>query len=336
MEKESDNPTSEKETAKGSESELAKAATGLEGTALRPQTSTRRHFITLGVSLVAGFVALFWSWLRPSLTLQRLAQSKALRFPHYHHRRIRRATTYLKVKLDEGFYARKEGPYPRAVPRGLFQQIGRKHKNVIQYVDSEHRIPFVGAINEKKLRPALPAELALTALPTHVSSARASVIFELAALQRLKNQQYDQACQLLINGIKNDVAFKQWVGGAPSLRLFDLLALVSVRRNQPQSFGYLLQQSEEAKKLITNQAVGAPASRKRYKDKERNERERLNIVQKELVRHKRKEEMEARLKKWHDETWQNKIKNLETKVEWAMTVPIDTTKKENKILKVAI
>jgi len=190
-------------------------------------------------------------------------------------------------------------------------------------------VPFVSHIKWKELRPTLPIELASPSLDKHVSFARASAMFEMAAFQQLKSRQYGKACELLIYGIRHDVIFKRRTHGPPSLRLLDLLARVSVRRNQKPHFDTLLKLIEETKGLIPQQEMGPPAKRKRHKA-EGKQHSHLSPPQVELARKKAQGALQVRLKRWTDQTWQQKMKNLETRVQWTMTVPINTARNEHK------
>lgn len=62
----------------------------------------------------------------------------------------------------------------------------------------------------------------------------ASVSTEEAALTKISSQAYDEACRLLMMGIENDWTLKRQVGGAPSVRLYDLLAAISVRHGREE------------------------------------------------------------------------------------------------------
>jgi hypothetical protein len=298
----------------------------------RPQLWTRRRIITLGVSLSAGLIACVWSPLVKKLGFG----VPARRSGNPYHRKKKRAVLFFAVSLAEGFWARPKRSTQARIPakesrvrtNGPKASI-RSHRSIIQYVDSQHRVPFVSKIKWKKLRPALSVELASPSVNMHVSFSRASAIFEMAAFQQLKSRQYGKACELLIYGIRHDVIFKGRTHGRPSLRLLDLLANLSVRRNQNQHFDTLLKLVEETKGLIPQQEMGSPAKRKRHKA-EGKQRSRLSPLEVELARKRAQDALQVRSKRWKDQTWQQKMKNLETKVQWSMTVPIDTARNENK------
>ncbi|MEE8297253.1 MAG: hypothetical protein V3R26_05420, partial [Hyphomicrobium sp.] len=60
----------------------------------------------------------------------------------------------------------------------------------------------------------------------------ASVSTEEAALTSVASEAYDEACLLLLMGIWDDWTFKRKVGRSPSVRLYDLLAAISVRHDK--------------------------------------------------------------------------------------------------------
>ena len=314
---------------------------------MRPQLWSRRRVITLGVSLAAGFVAAFWSPLLRKLgSLWQLAATRRGDNPYF--RLTKSSTVYTSVGLEEGFYARKSKPTP-AGPTA-----NSPRRNIIQYVDSEKHVLFVTIITENNLRSALPAELAVNGFTlsgpeksrfpsTHVSLGHASALFELAALEKLKTKQYGPACELLIDGIRHDLAFKNRVHGTPSLRLLDLLAIVSVRRNQKDHLEGLLKLSKTIVELINHQQMAPAARRQRRKDKpptkkgrrEDNPRKRRlpsNDATQENMRAKPRAVLRDRVKKWQDETWQKKIREKKI-VKWEMRIlPVKNKEKSEKAM----
>lgn len=312
---------------------------------MRPQLWSRRRVMTLGVSLAAGFVATFWSPLIRKLgSLWQLSATRRRDNPYF---RLKKSlTVYASVGLDEGFYARKSKPM-KTRPAANYQR-----RNIIQYVDSEKRILFVKNISESTLRSALPAELAvngftLSAAPTpkfpstHVSLGHASALFERAALEKLKTLQYGPACELLIDGIRHDLAFKQRRHEAPSLRLLDLLAIVSVRRNQKEPFEELLKLGNEIGELMKLQKMAPAARRQRRKNKpptkkgrrEDNPRKRrfpLDAAGEEIARANQLATLHNRVEKWNGETWKAKIKQKKI-VKWEMRIlPVEIKGKSEK------
>ena len=73
----------------------------------------------------------------------------------------------------------------------------------------------------------------------HVNLARASSVFEMAALDKIieakdanadeKRERANEACELLVVGIRQDLHYKQRSNGNRSLRLFDLFATIIFR-----------------------------------------------------------------------------------------------------------
>jgi hypothetical protein len=363
---ETENPTDSSSTSVASEaveveyrgasgSAVSKAAVEIGSSVMRPQLFSRRRVITLGVSLAAGLAAAFWSPLaRKLLSFRQLSPQRRKDNPYF--RLSKSSAVYAPVGLDEGFYARK----PISDRRAGYPQ----RRNIIHYVDSKKRMPFVKSIDARTRRPALTTELGVDGFTlsttknprfpaTHVSLGHASALFELAALQQLKAQQYGPACELLIDGIRHDLAFKQRVGGAPSLRLLDLLAIVSVRRNKEEHFSTLLKLGDEAMNLIAQQSIGPAASRKPRRkrpaivpltrkskkgsqDNPRKRRLPLDAAAQETARARRKAVLQARLRNWSDAAWKAKRKDLNRKIEWVMTIPPDTVKRNNEKFRLAI
>lgn len=284
----------------------------------QPQLWTRRRIITLALSLSAGLVASFW----PRLLKRFGPDAKPRPAPLRVRPRFLLTKTpplFAEMRLSEGFYARP----PRPVTQRLSKSKGAK-TSVIHYADARKRIPFIAAINEKRLQPAKPDELALKSANAHVYFARASASFELAALERVGNKQYQEASQMLIDGIRHDLVFKTSNGGGPSLRLFDLLAIVVIRRELNDYSDMLLNLAEEARPLIKYQSVGAPVPRKRRGGKSKMP-EPAGSEELEKFRQIRQEAFEARLRKWKDKdsAWYKRVKNTEKELAWSMTMVPD-------------
>lgn len=286
---------------------------------------TRRRIVTMGVSLSAGLIAALWSPLLHGL-FSRLASGFK---KHKYYRTKKSPPLFAAVGLKEGFYARK---YVAA----LAERNGKTaiRKNVIHYVDSKGRIPFIRYIKVGNLRPADQAELTLgevnlsehkPSVPSpHVSLFRGSAIFEMAALRQIENRNYLQACELLTKAIEHDLALKLKLKGGPSLRLFDLLAIVAVRGSQQEPFNWLLRVAEDSKKLIEEQSVGFPATREKHKDRKLKRGVPLTPDELQSIRQKRQKALDARLQKWHSEHWQNKMKDYKQPVAWKVPTPVET------------
>ena len=345
----------EVESGVASGSAVSKAVVETERSEMGPQLFSRRRAITLGVSLAAGLAAAFWSPLSSRL-LSFWQSSTGRRRLNPYFRLNKLSAVYAPVELDEGFYARKTISDRRAG--------NPQRRNIIHYVDSKKRVPFLKRLDARSLRPALNTELAVdgftlstTKTPrfpaTHVSLGHASALFELAALQKLQMKEYGPACELLINGIRHDLAFKHRVVGAPSLRLLDLLAIVSIRQNQPEHFSTLVKLAGEAMKLIDQQSVGPAASRKPKRkrlaivppprpskkeepqDNQRKRRRVLDAAAHEVARGRRRAVLQTRLENWKNLAWQKKRKELK-RVKWAMTIPPGTIKDKNEKFRLAI
>jgi len=156
-----------------------------------------------------------------------------------------------------------------APPRNK-QRKARNTLAIVHYVNVGQQVPFVGFLRENgnRLRPKNNDQILLEPSTTKSPAsrahlARASAIFELAALERIKQQQYDIACQLLINGIRHDLIYKKTIRAGPSLRLYDLLAKLIVLHRQDQYSVTLQELTEQGKELIKRQDIGPPARRKR-------------------------------------------------------------------------
>jgi hypothetical protein len=291
-------------------------------------TWNRRRFITFGISVAAGVIACLWSPISRKLASW-FSRPNAPRHNNPYYLRRKTSTVFATVKLNEGFYAREKSPTspPRGAKTSQLQNRGKGRKRVIQYVDSAHRVPFLAEINEQKLRDA-PADFLETAdfLKTtdslHVSFARASALFELAALERIKAGEHERACDFLIAGIRHDLAYKRGVRRPPSMRLHDMLARVSVRHDSQKHFEMLLELENDTRKLIESLPIGLPAKRNQKTGKRRSQSS-ANAE----PRSRRREGLEKRIAKWKSEEWKARI--AKEKQIWTLTVAPDTTRNRN-------
>jgi len=203
----------------------------------------------------------------------------------------------------------------------------RKKATIIVYVNKDRKIPFATPLRNRSLRPASAAEIGLQSPSTHVNFSRASAVFELAAMEQIKKKDFDRACQLLIDGISHDLAYKKKIRGAPSLRLYDLLAKLVVRGSQEKHRARLLELGREAKDLISQQEIEPPAERRR---RLKNQKHAVPMVKFEELRKKRKESIEARLKAWepHSE-WHSRVADAATELSWSATVAPYTSRGKN-------
>ena len=78
-----------------------------------------------------------------------------------------------------------------------------------------------------------------------VNITRASIAFELAALEHIKKQDYRSACEALMMGIQYDRAFLTKKRKNPDFRLYDLLAGLSVRHGLPDYLEKIIQEHSE-------------------------------------------------------------------------------------------
>jgi hypothetical protein len=192
----------------------------------------RRHVLGVGVGLVSGLMAVAWPRIA---TIRGKWQGHSPRF-----RQKRPAVSALSTGRTEGFYiARPKSNLSintRFVPR----------PSVIQYIDFQGRMLFARSSRVDRLDVARPEEVSFETALAHVNFQRASAIFEIAALERIRRKQYDESCQLLIAGIRHDLTFKASGRDPLSLRLFDLLAIVSLRTDQKQHFDALQRIASES------------------------------------------------------------------------------------------
>lgn len=278
---------------------------------------TRRRVITVLISVGAGTIALFWP------RLSKLLPQTFTKRPYYLKTKKKKASIRTTSK-PEGFYGRTDSSQPDR---------GRSEKpNILQYVDNSKQVRFVAEFSESKRERMLPLEP-----PTpskHVNYSRASVLFEMAALQQVSLGQYDLACRFLIAGIQHDLEIKKKIAGRPSLRLWDLLAKLSVRRNQPNHLGALLSLKSAGNDLIAQQHIGGIARReKKPPESPRPKWVRANDEQITALRHKRQKAFETRLKRWEDEVWKKTIR--ESKEVW-WTLTVQNAKNENAKISVKI
>lgn len=306
----SESPTSSEVRAQGAETVTTENSNDKRTPAVIHRSKlSRRRMITVVISVSAGIIAALWPALR-SLLPKRLP---------YIWKKSKQKPSVLNVDAAEGFYGRVNRYAARAGVTG-----------VLQYVDNSKRVRFVPNFSKEKRQLVSLTDSA--ASTRHVDFSRASVFFEMAAIQQIRLEQYDRASQLLISGIRHDIQFKRKTRGPLSFRLWDLLAKLSIRRNQPDHFKTLLGFEEMARNLIAQQRVRYPARRKKVEaEKRRPRRQRLSEEQIEQLRKKRLNAFEIRLKRWRDDQeWQPKMKDLAQKQLWTITLETGT-KKSDKI-----
>jgi hypothetical protein len=283
----------------------------------RPKLWNRRRIVVLGVSASAGLVAGIWPCL-----VKKFAQQGP---KHGQYRKIKSSAIWTKISDEkkEGFYLLKHKPSPSRRSKS------RVAKNsIIHYVDAQKRLLFVRSIKEENLRPATSGEIAFSTPKNRVHLDRASASFEIAALEQINNGQYVNACQLLVNGIKHDLAFKKKIGGGPSLRLFDLLAIIAKRQNLPHYENELTGLAEQARVLVGLQNIGTPPRRKSPKNSLPGQSKKPAGSLADRIE-KRKAAFEDRIEKWNSGGWKTRMQG--SKVSWAITLAPDTIKTKNEI-----
>ena len=135
---------------------------------------------------------------------------------------------------------------------------------------------------------------------THLHLSRASYSFEQAAVMQLKKRNHRMACDLLVQGIQHDLSFKKHTGQPLSIRLFDLLAGVALRFDEPQVFDDMIGKAQKFSRES-------------------------NQIQKAVL--------QARLKKWQDvnSTWRKRWLDKKTPVVWHLTEESEGQKAAKKV-----
>jgi hypothetical protein len=171
-------------------------------------------------------------------------------------------------------------------PRDTRQTRWPRTRHVVHYVDARNRLYSADAIDSSRLQPVgielikAPQPGGAGQVTYHVNLQRASVIFELEALRSLQGMArtgeastpvpaaVERACQCLRLGIEHDLAYKSGIGQSrpagvrpPSIRLYDLLARVSIRYDRPEHFQALRALVEQARKLAREGAIALPRRR---------------------------------------------------------------------------
>src|ERR1051325_5044277 len=221
------------------------------------------------------------------------------------------------VNLSTGFYFRD------VMDRGSKPKEGRKKgpkRKIIHYVDSQHRALFVSDFSEFRAQPANEAQMSLKDENVRVHLDRASVSFEIAAVDQVLQGKNDEACKLLLDGIKHDLMSKKNNRGLPSLRLFDLLAKIATRTNDKENMDALLEISKSATNLFEAYRPDLPAARAKKGGKKKRD---------DLKRKRLPTEIFAdRIHKWSDPNsdWRRKLLDANQQVWWKLTISPDTTK----------
>jgi hypothetical protein len=149
--------------------------------------------------------------------------------------------------VGKAYKTKRKKNYKSRLAEGFYQNPNTK---VIHYVDAKRMIRGVDTINERRLRKLSLNELVRIvrgAGRNHVHFSVASSVFESAALNSLNRGNIKLACDLLVLGIEHDQRFKRNRYESPSTRLYDLLAGLSVRYNQPGYMRMVRTQAQRAK-----------------------------------------------------------------------------------------
>jgi hypothetical protein len=252
---------------------------------------TRRAFLPILITGVgaAGLTYSLVHWWR-GMSIVPLSATEGP--PRLQPRFRRNKVTYFLSKLDPGFYLNPKS-------------------QVIHYVGADKKVSAVKSVNESRLTPV---KLDTTKQEPHVNRACASYVFELEALSLLHQNEVDKACELLSYAVGQDlsrlVIRDPIIGGERlndrhrSLRLFDLLAGVSLRTSRKK---YL----DEMIRTIENEL----------------NRSKQNVVEKEQDRNTDAPELrspgsttalESRIKTWRDpkSNWHRRWSNTKKKIEW--------------------
>jgi hypothetical protein len=296
---------------------------------------SRRHILSSGLSGLAALMALTGSKLITWLA------GGTKRQPRFRRRKMP-AVWQPMSKLQEGFYAKISAKVVKTTQLRLSSK-----PTIIHYVDENRRALFVQGLKERHLRKADPKQLTLKPPITgalrktepnkpvaRVHYARASAIFELAALQQIKNKKYDEACRLLINGIRHDLDFKKKIGSGPSVRLYDLLAKVAVRHQQNKHIQSLRKLANEAKALVAQQNVGRPP-RRRHDPSRTSKVTSLSTADRTQRRQKY---FANRVQNWSNpkSEWWKRVTNTSQPLVWAVPLAPDTTRNQNKVTRVEL
>jgi len=164
---------------------------------------SRRSFVTLLIA-AAGSAGVAWSWLKGPRSVVTLIQTKGFSSnPRF--RKRKRRPRFLLSTLAPGFYLNPKS-------------------GIVHRVERNGRMYCGSGINERRLRPY--HVLLKPELPIRTPLNCTSSTFEDAAIERLLIGDADGACALLAVAT---IAELRRHAASPSLRIFDLLAGLSVR-----------------------------------------------------------------------------------------------------------
>jgi hypothetical protein len=268
----------------------------------------------------------------------------------------------VKTSRPSGFYAQQ--PFARSSGQQIGQLTSQYgvSRTIIHYIDAQQRALFVSRLNETRLRLASQDEISLKSSNQRIHLSRASAIFEIAALEQIEQDHYADACRLLVDGINHDLAFKNLSSGGlvPSLRLFDLLAAVAVRRQDTQYEKELFALAQKSRSVSTERKVSAfPAPDLAADNTEKQVADNTNNkipanTSKPVPSNTNKEAdedkgglkprktlttaLDSRVHKWNDAngSWRKRMLNPKQTVAWKMTIAPDTTLGKNKTKRIEI
>ena len=255
------------------------------------------------------------------------------------HKRLRGRKRWPKppagVRRNPRYRRKKSQGYATKLSPGFYRNT---RSQVIHYVGNDGRIARVNHINESRLRPVAVNELVqLGAINSsagpHVNFSVASHALEKAALARIQAGDKESASRLLLQAIRHDQFFKLGTREDASLRLYDLLAGLSLRYNQPETLSEVVRLTRAAQ-----QQMGQPRRRSTIKgrgrrriragaapQKTRRQPSAFSKWQKENKRalktaheaHRRKF-FETRLRKWAaaDSPWKRRWRDTARPMQW--------------------
>ena len=196
----------------------------------------------------------------------------------------------------------------------------------MKYVGGDGRILFsrLGPATVTALRPFDPLADSVPTPPVNVS--RSSVVFELAAVEQIESGQYDEAARLLLTGIEQDRQQKTIIGGRPSIRLFDLLIRLIVRRELRSHEASLELAIQAARRQISSRRPKPLAHRSPTEGRRRGtgsprtaRRGRPSPATAASATPAPTTAFDKRMARWADADWRQRVRG--TPQRWTLTVP---------------
>lgn len=197
---------------------------------VKARVIARRAFLPFLIFAAGGAAipfAIFRQWRRDAGVQALEPNSDCLIKPRYRPAKHHIAPS----RLERGFYL-----YPKS--------------QVIHYVSEDRRLRGATSIDEAGLTRQDPDPAQRNAGPSeqrpHVNRGCASYAFELESLALLKQNQADKACELLAYAVEEDLRRVSLSGGPPSIRLYDLLAGVSLRTGRTKYLDEMIHRIDDA------------------------------------------------------------------------------------------